>query len=83
MIQGRLPASPAVRELVPRFGTDRGVPAGVPAARLLRRDPRSASPPGGHGPVRHAWRTQYRRHGDQGRPCPRQMRAFRAERRCI
>ena len=53
-------ASPAVRELVPGFGacpecrprtsTASGVPAGVSAARLLRRDPRSASPPGAMGP---------------------------------
>jgi hypothetical protein len=78
MIQGRHPR-PSVSSCpgsrpdpnASRRRRHRGVPAGVPAARLLRRDPRSASPPGGHGPVRYARRTQYRHHGDQGRPCPR------------
>jgi len=55
----------------PDTGQGRRRHRGILAARLLRRDPRSASPPCGHGPVRHARRTQYRRHGDQGRPCPR------------
>jgi hypothetical protein len=54
----------------------RNVPAGVSAARLLRRGPRSASPSGGHGPVRRARRAEHRRHGDRGRPCPRQNRTF-------
>ena len=73
MIQGRLPASRPSGSSCPGPGPDRSVPAGVPppASRTLTRD--QLHRPGGHGPVRHARRTQYRRHDDQRRPCP-QMR---------
>jgi hypothetical protein len=72
---GRQPGRPGIRLRAPAaFG--RPGP-GLPLTPL-RRDLRSAPPPGVTGPVRHARRTRMpERHGNPGRPCRRQSVCFR------
>jgi len=70
---GRQPGHPGARSSSPPASWRPGRAPVHP----LRRDPRSAPPPGGRSPVRQARRTGTpAHHGNPGRPCRRQKSAF-------